>query len=62
MTAEVFGFILHIVFNYIFVARLGLGIKGTAYSESCTSAVCLAFNLIYSAFIEEISEAIQLPK
>lgn len=62
LIAETIGFFLHIVFNYVFVVRLGLGIKGTAFSDTATYGVCLAINFIYSGLIPKIAPAIQWPK
>lgn len=61
MTAEIFGLMIHILGNYIFVIKLDLGIEGTALANGFTSAVVLAFNVIYANCIKEIAEAVAWP-
>ena len=51
----------HIVFCYLFVHYLGLGLLGAAYAANCTAVVTLTLQLAYAIRLKEISAAFYMP-
>lgn len=61
MTAEIFGLLIHILGNYLFVYRWNYGIAGTAISNCLTIALVLSINLWYARSIPSLKRAIACP-
>lgn len=61
MIAQAISSILHIVWSYIFVVRMEMGIVGTSLASIITNGLALTIMLIYTCKLEDIKEAIHWP-
>lgn len=58
---QVVGIVLHVLWCYLFVTKMELGIEGIGYASTLSNLTVYSSLVIYSSCIPELSEAVFFP-
>ena len=61
MIAQAISSVLHLLWSYILVARMDMGVVGTSLASVITNGLALVIMLAYTSHLDDIQEAVHWP-